>query len=39
MPLNKPRLIDVVGKLCFSRPIEGLTMEAATGLEVAEGAG
>lgn len=37
MLLNKPQLIDVVGKSCFSRPVGGLTVEDATGLEVAEG--
>lgn len=37
MLMNKPPLIDVAGKLCFSRPFGGLTVEAATGLEVAEG--
>lgn len=36
MLLNKSQLIDEVGKLCFSSPIGGLTMEATTGLEVAE---
>lgn len=36
MQLNKPQLIDVVRKSCFSRPFGEMAVEAATGLEVAE---